>query len=455
MPTDLQPVVIADEIPLGIADYWPSQFQESISRPSSYTRTWTLLTFLIVTGSLARVAAVFHYNPLEILITDPGRWWFTATHWSDIQPISAIDAFGYPLWLGLLVKLTGGGELALAIHNAALSVITPWIWHRLVGELTEDEGLAYAAWAVFCCSPSWIAIYSYTMSETLLLPLFGLALWMTVRARRVQSVRVYTLAALFWALASATRVFALPFAVVASLWVLLQSRNRVRKLGAATLAFAAVTTPLTFRSSYILHLARPFGFPEMNQIYAQSGKETLRFKVTRDHRAYQWGYEFGSPSLYQEPFQPLSNWKTARTGIVSFEINEDKGIADWDRALEQNRVPWPGRLQLLKENYIFFNFAPSWPDNNPDRVPDRIEIALRWMWVPLALVVLFGNIGYRKHLRGGAAMIALLTTIAWTLTPLSPAVMEGRYRKPVEGFLIVNLFLLLQCLKNDPHRLES
>lgn len=451
MPTDLQPVVIEDEISLGIADRWPSPFLEDLSRPFAYTRTWTLLTFFIAIGSLARVAAVFHHNPLEILITDPGRWWFEATHWSDMGPMAAIDPFGYPIWLGLLIKLTGGSELALAVHNSILSVLTPWIWHRLVRELTADRDLAYAAWAVFCCVPSWIAIYSYTMSETLLLPLFGFALWMIFRARRVQSVGAYMLAATAAVLACSTRVFALPFCIAGLLWVLLHSQRRLLKLCSAVLVFAVVAIPLAWRSQNIVQVARPFGFPEILEMYRDSGKKTVRFTVTRDHGAYRWYYEFGSPSFYQEPFQPISHWTSARSGIVYAEINEEHGKADWDRALKQNQVPWPAHLRLLAENYLFFYFAPSWPDSSSDRLPDRLQIMLRWIWVPLATMVLLGNFRYRSELRGtAAAVFAVLTTIAWTLSPLSPAVMEGRYRKPVEGLLIVNLFLLVQCWKKIP-----
>ena len=422
------------------------EFPGSVSRPLTRTRTWTLLTFLIIIGSLARVAAVFQHNPLEMLATDPGRWWFEATHWSDLGPMAAIDPFAYPLWLGIFIKLTGGGELALAAHNAILSVVTPWIWHRLVREITADRDLAYASWAVFCCSPSWISIYSYTMSETLLLPMLGVALWTAFRTRRVQSIRAYALAALLCAVASATRVFALPFGVAVLLWVLLQSRCRLLKLGTAIAVFAVIAVPLALRSQRILHVARPFGFSEILETYRDSGKKTLRFTVTRDNHSYVWSYEFGSPSLYQEPFAPLSHWQSSRSGIVFAEINEDKGIADWDLALERNRVPWPRLMRLIGENYLFFYFAPSWPDSSSDRLPDRLQIALRWIWVPLAVVIILGNIYYRRQLQKTAAgLFAFLTTIGWILLPSSPAMMEGRYRKPVEGLLIANLFLLTWC----------
>jgi hypothetical protein len=408
---------------------------------------WLILMSLVMVGCAIRIAAIFQHNPLELQITDPARWWHDATNLFTIEPILAIDAFGYQLWLGAVIWITGGGATAISVHNAALSILTPWIWHRMVKELTGDDDIALLAWAVFSWLPSWIAIFSYTMSETLFLPLFGVALWLSLRSCRLQSVSLYSSSALMWALAAATRVFALPFAAVMLLWNLWRSPRRIARISLATLAFALVAIPLSIREHHMLRVWNPFGFPRMNQIYMESGKQTLRFKISRDHHAVGWSYEFGSPSLYQEPLEPASHWKPSREGVTDFAIDEDRGMADWDAALRKYRAPWRQRLHLWAENSIIFNFAPSWPDNNPDRFWDRVAIVLRWAWLPLALLTLAWNIVAFRRMTGTARMFAILTSIAWTLTPLLPAVMEGRYRKPVEGLLIVNLLLLVKLWK--------
>jgi len=358
-----------------------------------------------------------------------------------------IDAFGYQLWLGAVIWITGGGAAAISVHNAALSILTPWIWHRVVRELTGDDDIALVAWAVFCWLPSWIAIFSYTMSETLFLPLFGTALWLSLRSCRVQSVSLYSSSALMWAVTAATRVFALPFAAAMLIWNLWRSPRRMARISLATLAFAVVAIPLSIREHHMLRVWNPFGFPRMNQIYMESGRETLRFSISRDHNAIAWAYEFGSPALYQEPLAPLSHWESARAGITDFAIDEDNGMADWDAALRKYHSPWRERLHLWIENSIIFNFAPSWPDNNSARFWDGAAIVVRWGWLPLALVTLAWNMVAFTRMTGTARLFAVLTSIAWTLTPLLPAVMEGRYRKPVEGLLIVNLLLLAQLWK--------
>jgi len=429
---------------------YASQVQAaSITGTSSRAASlWALLMSVTVLGTLLRIAAVFEYNPLEVLNTDPGRWWFTATHFSSLQPITAIDPFGYPLWLGGFIALAGTGAIAIAIHNAALSVLTPWIWHRFVRELTGDRDLALAGWAIFVWLPSWIAVYSYTLSETLFLPLFGVALWCSVKAYKTGYMTHYAMAALIWALSSATRVFALPCALIVLIWISWGREQQARKLVSAIVIFAAIATPLSIRAHHILRIWRPFGFPRMNQIYMVSGKKTLRFEVSRDRGGFRWRYEFGSPSLYQAPFEPLSSWMSAREGIVCFSIDADKGMVDWDQVLQKYNPSLKERLQQWRENYIMFNFAPSWPDDNPDRFWDNSSKWMRWCWLPLAACVIAGNVRFRRHLgTATAAMFAALTTIAWTFTPLLPAVMEGRYRKPIEGLLIVNLLLLVHLNK--------
>src|SRR5947209_10750028 len=189
MPVDLQLGPTADIGELNLLV--PSAAQQVAESSTPKLTAWLVLISLVLVGCAVRVAAVFQHSPLELQITDPARWWHDATNLLTIEPILAIDAFGYQLWLGAVIWITGGGATAICIHNVALSILTPWIWHRVVRELTGDSDVALVAWVVFCWLPSWIAIFSYTMSETLFLPLFGAALWLTLRSHRVQSIAPY------------------------------------------------------------------------------------------------------------------------------------------------------------------------------------------------------------------------------------------------------------------------
>lgn len=436
------------EMPRLTSTYLRGESADTISSTGMWLRI--SLISLVVLGSIVRIIAVFQHNPLDIQTTDPGRWWFTATHLSTLQPIAAIDPFGYQMWLGMVATITGGSHTAIALHNAVLSVLTPWIWHLFLKEITAKRDLALVGWAVLCGLPSWISIFSYTMSETLFLPCLGVALWLTVKFYRTHSgIACFTCAAC-WAFASSIRVYALPLAVFLLAWGIFKSSQRALKVGYIVAAFALFIVPLSLRTHRLLHVWDPFGFPEMSRIYMESGKRTLRFDISRNNGAYRWTYEFGSPALYEQPLEPVSDWHSNREGIVQFSIEEDRGRADWDRALRNLETSWSGRLRLRIENYIFFNFAPSWPDNNPDRMWDRAAVSMRWIWAPLALVVILANIYYRHELAlSEAGVFAILTAAAWALTPLVPAIMEGRYRKPVEGLLLMNLLLLIACRRRN------
>lgn len=428
-------------------------FRASLSREpipqvaGTSVASWCFWISMVFIGSLLRVVAVFQYHPLQILTSDPGRWWHEATHLFTPEPITAIDAFGYQLWLALVIRVGGTDGTAVVLHNALLSVLTPWVWHRLLREITADRDIALIGWAILCWLPSWISIYSYTMSETLFLLLLGAALCLTFRTRRLQSTSSFVLAALCWSLAASTRVFALPIAVVTMFWAQYGVSFRMRKLCTAALAVFILIIPLSVRSYSLLHVWAPFGLPQMNQIYMESGKRTLRFDIGRDSSNH-WIYEFGSPALYEQPFSPLSQWSSSREGIVSFSINEDHGRADWNNALRDNRPSWRTRGHIWAENYIFFNFAPSWPDNNPDRFWDRAAVALRWMWVPIGLLATIAAFSYGRRLENDARLMVWVACASWLFTPLLPAVMEGRYRKPVEGMLIIASLLILGAMRS-------
>src|SRR3954462_1690914 len=122
MPIDLQlePTIDREEVSL-LSPH--SESPERVAESSTTNLTaWLILMSLVLIGSAIRVAAVFHHNPLELQITDPARWWHDATNLFTIEPILAIDAFGYQLWLGAVIWITGGGATAICIHNAALSI---------------------------------------------------------------------------------------------------------------------------------------------------------------------------------------------------------------------------------------------------------------------------------------------------------------------------------------------
>src|SRR5579884_2288644 len=120
----------------------PNQETASVFTGTGDAQEWTILSVLVLCGSLLRIAAAFQHNPFELQVSDPARWWHDATHLFTIEPILAIDASGYQLWLCLIAKVTASDANGIAFHNALLSVLTPWVWHRAVREVTGNDRIA-------------------------------------------------------------------------------------------------------------------------------------------------------------------------------------------------------------------------------------------------------------------------------------------------------------------------
>ena len=139
---------------------------------------------LLFAACLYRVWLIFAYNPMENIWSDPGRYWQIEANPLDTQPITAIDPVGYQVYMGFLAKLTAGSPILVAYWTALLSLSAPWLWYRFLRELLPSRDWALAGWVLLAALPSWSAIYSYFMQETLMLLLLGAALWATWRCRR-------------------------------------------------------------------------------------------------------------------------------------------------------------------------------------------------------------------------------------------------------------------------------
>src|ERR1035437_69804 len=119
--------------------------------------------------------------------------------------MALFDPLVYQTWLSIVQRVTMGIPGLVAVYAAALSVATPWFWYRFLSETLDSKTLALAGWAALGLLPTWIGIYSYFMSETLLLPLIGLSLWMTLRAKRRLTLQTFLAMVAIWLITGLTR----------------------------------------------------------------------------------------------------------------------------------------------------------------------------------------------------------------------------------------------------------
>jgi len=396
-----------------------------------------MLYLFIVSGECVRAIVPFIHNPLHAIWSDPGRWWEYASTGTDTPPLALIDPVFYQAWLSFVAKLTLDIPVLTALYAAVLSVITPWIWYKFFRELLPVKRYALAGWAILAWLPSWIGIYSYYMSETLLLPLMGLSLWLSWRSMRKRDVGSFGLAAFCWTLAGTTRAVAAPVAAAVTVFTWWRQERRVASAIGAGLIIVLILGSLSYRSYQRTGLLAPLGQGAMNQIYAQSGKKEIKINYSSSN-GVRFYYGFGSPSVGIAPFEPFSDWRTSRTGVVDVNIDLDNQSASWRQAQSLAGESAPSALPLIAENITFLFFGHSWPDTNRKHFFEQLSNWMRFVWAPLFIICVVMLIriirkGERKH-----APPLLMALLLWFLIQgvLLISVNEGRYRKPAEGLII-------------------
>jgi hypothetical protein len=149
-----------------------------------------------------------------------------------------------------------------------------------------------------------------------------------------------------------------------------------------------------------------------------------------------------APTLTKDsrPLSPISDWQSKREGELDAEIDYRSG-----GKFPEIDCPLPKRLQLTAENWLFFFLSDSWPDDVMTNYVCVLEHWMRWLWLPLALSLLIGAVRYR--IATTPVILVLATTVVFMVQ--QSWILEGRYRKPWEGLLIVACLDLLARRKRQ------
>jgi hypothetical protein len=401
-----------------------------------------LLYALILLGSIYRADYIIDYNPIDHVFSDTERHWSHGAE--DLlrdDPFIMGDPIMYQLYIAILAKISLKIPALIAFFTILMSVLTPWFWYRFFRELQPSKTAATAGWAAVAWLPSWISIYGYFMTEALLLPLLGLALWSTWRCLRKQTVNSFLVMVLFWTLSGLTRGAVIPMAAVAATWLWFTQDQKFKKGVCGVLLMALFLGPLGYRSLERVYMFAPLGIPQLNQIYARSGNAEINLEYWREGAV--WYFGFWSPSLGSQPFEPLSEWQSKRDDTVKVYIDIEKGREDWSTALREVRPDFGKYLWLMSENLVFLFFGESWPDSNRERVVGELNYQMRWIWAPLTLVIVVWTALCWRSQRGDRMLLPAVG-LAWFVVQgmMLYAVNEGRYRKPLEGLLISQIVLL-------------
>ncbi|MBL6752442.1 MAG: glycosyltransferase family 39 protein [Nevskia sp.] len=389
-----------------------------------------MLEWCLLAAVLIRFLYPSFDSPLHHLFSDPARHWDNGRNFLDPSVVGACDPYLYQLWLFALQNLASAHSWVILAGCGLLCAAMPLGWYLALGELLP------AAWALaggilVAVTPSLLGIYAYFMNETLLLAVMGFAFWASLRARRDPSVAWFALACALWLGAMFTRVVALPMALLCLAWALAGSRRRLVKAGIGAALFAVVAVPAGLHAQSRLHFFSPFGNLYFNRLYYESGNRLVHFDFGADGQ-----YEFGSPSFFKATFYPFSQWAGGRSGIAYIRIDVRQGRAAW--IAEEARIAglrtYP-RLRDKWDNVLFLCFGQSWPDNDGASFGGRLQIGWRWMWLPLILAVAAGCA--RRLFRADEWLLpACALPTFFYLAVQGQAVMEARYRKPVEPIVL-------------------
>jgi len=411
-----------------------------------------VLCFLIVSGTTLRFLLPFWRNPLESLTSDPLRHWNNAGKLFSPTLMGGSDPIVYQAFLWMIRTAIQDSHLAFACLAGVLSATMPWFYFRAAREFGSSRMASLTIWAFIAVTPSLFVIFNYVMMETILLPLVGLALWASAYHLRKQSLQTFWISGGLWALACLTKPTILPLAAACVLWTWWQTRRRVLAgLGLTAIAVVMIL-PSTIRSASVLGFYAPVGNPWITKIQHRSGANKIAIHFKDEH------WNFVSPSCNMLPLAPLSPWRIRRgtedTRVVVY-VEADRGAETWKATFEQLPVTANDWLAQWGENIVLFLFAPSWPDCNMNQWDGWLAVASRWLWAPIIFFILDCNI--RDFLKRRFDLLPVATTI-FTLFLMfqNVATSEGRYRKPLEPLLIMNLVIALRpSIKGSRHSSEK
>lgn len=404
---------------------------------------------LIVVASLVRIVVCMQHNPMDYLgLADPGRHWMNGLRFPKGAYFGASDPIGYQVYISVLRRITGDRRLLVGLASAVMSVLMPWTFYRASRNFGLSKTPALWVWALIAWTPSLLAIYHYIMMETLLLLIEGVALWMTARHLRKGGTEPFLTSVVLWTLASLTKPTVIPVAGICVLWSCWKKTPKLRTVMAGIALVLVLLVPQAIRSEIALGFVAPFGNPWLTKIQHRSGVKTLYVNFyTHPNQYFHFQADpiyamiFSSPSCYMHPLAPVSDWTMRRAqgdSQLIVKIDSAKGAQDWKSAyagLDVDRQEW---FDQWHENLVLFFFAPSWPESLGIGLEDRMESATRWLWAPLILLVLVGN--FRFFLQRRFELIPVATTLFTLFLALQNVVTaEGRYRKPLEPLLLMNL----------------
>jgi Dolichyl-phosphate-mannose-protein mannosyltransferase len=393
---------------------------------------------------LLRLLYPFFNSPLDHLFSDPQRHWENGANFLHPTIMNCADPRLFQAWIFALRSVAGGSAPAILLGCGLLCAAMPYGWYRALREL-QPKRRALVGAILIGTIPESISVYAYFMNETLLLSLLGFCFWLTLRSRRKGTLMAFIAVVTVWLCASLTRTVAVPMAFCCLAWLWFTQSQRLNKLIAGVAVACLFAVPAGLYGSAKLGFFAPLGNLYFNEIYSASGMRDIATDYGPDGN-----YRFGSPSFYNPTFWPFSSWLTGRSGVAAFKIDLTQGRTPWIR--EKNQIRLKRTFPIWRqrsEDAAYLLFAQVWPNSDRASVFGWLTLWTRWLWAPLILLVCWATVTQRYRGAAYAVPLCALGTIA-LLMMQNEAVMEARYREPIDAILVCSA-MLMRFRKSPEH----
>jgi hypothetical protein len=436
----------------------------SLSARFPFTKTQGFLGAFYLALAV-RALHPFFYNPTQFIFSDSMRHWINGEVVFHPTFLSSSDPKLYQLWVWLIRQFADKNDpIIIACFTAILSVATAWVWYKCCRELfPKSPNLGRFAAIIIAIHPATIAIFSFFMTESLLLTMTGLSLWMSFRARRKQTLASFNITCVCWLLTCHTKLIAAPLAI-GMLWYLfplLKEKKKALLHGVGFFFLFAI--PAAIHTYAYLNVINPFQFTMRESIYRLSG--TQAYSVIHERKDGTLKERpFAAPPFFSQSLSPFGEYYSYRQEwrehpdqlkkIFTYEIDVTKGNRDWDRVYKKLKKHYTADMFLydLRDNVVYTLFGPSWPDATIESGwLFELNYHLRWMWAPLILILfIYGGyirVSEQKSLFVGSTIVMVLVFFFQQF-----GVMDPRYRKVIEPMLIICFFIFIEQLFFAPRK---
>lgn len=404
----------------------------------------TLSFYALVAG---RFFYPFFNSPLTHLSGGlSGRQWEQAGLFFTPPEMSGIDAFLYQPWLAFVRYISWDEPLIVNAFCGLLCAALPVCWYYCARQLLPKQWALVSGIIIAAC-PSLLTIYAYFTSETLLLPMMGLACALTATCWKRPSQILLILAIAVWITCAFTRMLAIPPAFICVVALLWRCNWPLKAAALAALWLGIVGGAASWHSQLSVQVYSPFGLTHLNAAMARS--QTTRVYYSTDEAKNSW---FRSPALSTRLFEPFSDWRiNDQKAPIYLNIKTSDGYAAWNSTLDPYPITADLFIRQVGLNTLFLLFGPSWPEVWPhnwkiegEYIPweSNINHWWRWVWAPMIIMVTAGV--WRAKLPAlHHGFLSLTLMLCVLLCFQFSGVLEGRYRKPIEPMLIISCLSML------------